>query len=163
MFTHTSFYNQQDIANEAREKGAKWIVVYTDHYRGNGKGYYQSVENFAKSKVFRWYDAPEDRGALKVYITDDDVPALVAERTELINKYNEIQFLRYPVDDISMMKVDHRMKLTNPIRVEAENHNAKMRSILAQRKSEWESKLASIREKLKHTKGISSTLIEIFI
>lgn len=163
MFTHTTFYNQQDIANEAREKGAKWIIVYTDHYRGNGKGYYQSVENFAKSKVFRWYDAPEDRGAIKVYITDEDVPAIIAKRTELINQYNLIQYRKYPVDDISMAKIDHRMKSTNPIRVYAENHNTKMRSILAQRKAEWESELSSIREKLKDSKEISSTLIEIYI
>lgn len=163
MYKQTSYYDQQDIVNEARQASAKWIVIFHDHYRGNGKGYYQTVDNFEKSRVFRWIEAPDDRGATNVYITDEDVPAMVDEREKLVNKYHKVLFERYKTDDIMMLKIDHRMKMTNPIRVEAESHNQHMRYILSQREKRWLKKLANIREQLKSTERISSTMIEIFI
>lgn len=163
MFTHTSFFNQQDIVSEARSKAAKWIVFFIDHYKANGKGYYQSVDNFAKSKVFRWCDGPDDRGAIKVYLTDENIPALISERKALIDQFNLILYRRYPVDDISIKKIDHRMKLTNPIRLKAERHNEHMRSLLSIRKAEWEKKLSLLREQIKKTHKVSSTMIELFI
>lgn len=64
---------QQQIYQFAKEVGAKWIVVNSDHYHGNNKGYYQDVESFRSSKVFHWNNNPDDRGAISVYVTDIDI------------------------------------------------------------------------------------------
>lgn len=44
---------QQDIASEAKMIHTSWVVIWSDHYTGNSKGYFQSVDNFAKARISR--------------------------------------------------------------------------------------------------------------
>ena len=82
--------NWQEIINAAQEY--KYVVMYRDHYRGNGKGEY------FESGIFRelyeqqgfWF-RNTDRPVHTVILTNDDVPGLIARRKELINAIDSLQ------------------------------------------------------------------------
>ena len=159
---------QEQIYNFAKEVGAKWIVVESDHYRGNNKGYYQTVEQFKDSKVFQWNNKPEDRGAISVYVTDIDIPAAVASHIRLkremdslnwklvdfLNRVNEI----YPVP-----RIDGRWGENNPKRIEALSKMRERREAIRKAHAEHESNTGIVKSKLIDTNFVSSTYIQISI
>lgn len=124
--------SQQAIVEEARKNCAKWIVVYNDHYRGNSPGYYQKLESFEKSNHFGWHSWIEDRKATAVFYTDEDVPAMVAARYEVVQQLRKAQIGA----DIAMRKVrerlggakwiDGRWSASNPKYIEAITFNKKL-------------------------------------
>lgn len=71
----------------------KYVVMYRDHYRGNGKGEYFSAEDFKrlfKEQDFWFFNF--ERPVYKVILTNDDVPSIIARRRELINDIQHVEF-----------------------------------------------------------------------
>lgn len=123
--------SQSDIYAEAKKCGAKWVVVYCDHYRGNSKGYFQSVEEFGASESFYWSAKPYDRGAMSVIITDEDVPGIVEKRKALISQiyridFNKTEALRKIPQPV---RIDGRLGKSNPKRIESEKRNGELCAI----------------------------------
>ncbi len=81
--------SQSEIYQLAKKQGAKWVIVLYDHYHGNSKGCYYSVEDFQSAKSFNW-DCSE-HPITSVILTDDDVPALIKQRAELIREFYSVQ------------------------------------------------------------------------
>jgi hypothetical protein len=75
--------NWQEIMNEA--KGFKYVVMHRDHYRGNGKGEWFEAKEFAAlfEKQGFWFFNCE-RPVYEVILTDDDVPAIIEQRKQII-------------------------------------------------------------------------------
>lgn len=90
--------SQSEIYQLAKEKGAKWVVILNDHYHGNSKGCYYSVEDFHSAKI-NWM--AEERPITSVMLTDDDVPALVKKRALLIQEFYNIQKSGLPADYVN--------------------------------------------------------------
>lgn len=87
-----------DLTPEA-VNGYKWVVMYRDHYRGNGKGEYFAASDLAAIRTQQpfWFDNT-DRPVHTVILTNDDVPAIIAKRCEIINK---IQNLTAQIDSLN--------------------------------------------------------------
>lgn len=124
--------SQNDIATRAKGINAKWVVIFHDHYRGNAEGYYQTVEDFENSKHFHWHECYADRGAVSVWLTDEDVPSLVAKKRELAERLREL--IRDKVNAINqawhniggLKRIDGRWSKTNPKRIEAMEFNEEL-------------------------------------
>lgn len=46
--------SKTEIIKIAREIGAKYVIEWHDHYRGNAKGYYRTIDELEKSNHFSW-------------------------------------------------------------------------------------------------------------
>lgn len=157
---------QEQIYNFAKEVGAKWIVVKTDHCRGNNKGYYQSVEQFKDSKVFNWNNAPEDRGATSVYVTDIDIPSAVAARFEMqceIARLDAgvISFLNNIDDSHPIPRLDKRWGVNNPKRLAVEAKKEERRKAIEKAYADHDKKVAEIKSRMISTNFVSSSYIEL--
>lgn len=84
-----------DLTPEA-VNGYKWVVMYRDHYRGNGKGEYFAASDLAEIRAQQpfWFDNT-DRPVHTVILTNDDVPAIIETRCLIING---IQNLRHTIE-----------------------------------------------------------------
>lgn len=84
-------FNWQQIMNEAKDY--KCVVMHRNHYRGNGKGEWFRAEEFAAlfEKEGFWFFNCE-RPVYEVILTDDDVPGIIAQRRELIDKIQRVEF-----------------------------------------------------------------------
>jgi hypothetical protein len=83
-------FNWQQIMNEA--KNYKYVVMYRDHYRGNGKGEWFKADEFAaifKQQDFWFYNI--ERPVFQVILTDDDVPAIIMQRSEIIRELQKVE------------------------------------------------------------------------
>lgn len=158
--------SQEQIYQFAKEMGAKWIVVNTEHYRGNNKGYYQSVKRFKDSNVFHWNNEAEDRGATSVYVTDIDIPAAVAARIELIREMNSenwklVDFLNKVNDKYPIQSIDGRWGTKNPKRLEIESKLKARREAIKKAHADHEANVGKIKNKLMDTDFVSSSYIEL--
>lgn len=162
----TKGLSQQAIVEEARKHGAKWVVVWTDHYRGNSKGYYQSVENFAKSNVFHWNDIPEDRGAVQVILTDEDVPAMVEQKTELGEQLRRMQLEYDRIEREAPAKehIDGRWGKNNPIRIAALEANRIRRENIKNAQDAMHQRMEDVYNQMNRLfELVSVTMIELYI
>lgn len=162
----TKGLSQQAIVEEARKHGAKWVVVWTDHYRGNSKGYYQSVENFAKSNVLHWNDIPEDRGAVQVILTDEDVPAMVAQKTELGEQLRRMQLEYDRIEREAPAKehIDGRWGKNNPIRIAALEANRIRRENIKNAQDAMHQRMEDVYNQMNRLfELVSVTMIELYI
>lgn len=158
--------SQEYIYQFAKEVGAKWIVVNSDHYKGNNKGYYQDVESFRSSTVFHWNLKPEDRGAISVYVTDIDIPAAVSKRIELQREiarldYDFQLFMKNIETDYPLQKIDKRWGVNNPKRLEIEELRDKRREAIKNACEEHDKNVAHIKSEMISTNFVSSTFIEL--
>ncbi len=158
--------SQEQIYQFAKEVGAKWIVVNSDHYHGNNKGYYQDVESFRSSKVFYWNVNPDDRGAISVYVTDIDIPAAVSKRIELQREiarldYDFQLFMKKIETDYPLQKIDKRWGVNNPKRLEIEELRDKRREAIKKACEEHDKNVAHIKSEMISTNFVSSTFIEL--
>lgn len=159
---------QEQIYNFAKEVGAKWIVVESDHYRGNNKGYYQTVEQFKDSKVFQWNNKPEGRGAISVYVTDIDIPAAVKIRWDLECEMARLDasllhFMNYASINFPVPRMDKRWGANNPKRLAVEKKMQERRNAIKGAQEKHDNKIAEIKSKLIDTNFVSSTYIQISI
>ena len=156
---------QQEIVETAKAQGAKYIVIWTDHYPGNGKGYYQTVGKFAESR-FGWNWRMDDRGATSVWLTDEDVPAMVKAREGLCkrimnatrDKFGSIQAISEAMG--GMWKIDGRWGENNPKRVKAVAHNDKLRERIRKEHDFFNSVIDGLQRELEAYNFVSSTFIE---
>ena len=83
-------FNWQEILNES--KSFKYVVMYRDHYRGNGKGEWFKAEEFAAlfEKQGFWFYGCE-RPVYEVILTDDDVPAIIEQRKQIISELQKVE------------------------------------------------------------------------
>lgn len=158
--------SQEQIYQFAKEVGAKWIVVNSDHYKGNNKGYYQDVESFRSSTVFHWNVKPEDRGAISVYVTDIDIPAAVSKRIELQREiarldYDFQLFMKKIETDYPLQKIDKRWGVNNPKRLTIEELRDKRREAIKNACEEHDKNVAHIKSEMISTNFVSSTFIEL--
>lgn len=157
---------QEQIYNFAKEVGAKWVVVLSDHYRGNNKGYYQTIEQFKDSKVFHWNYKPEDRGAVSVYVTDIDIPAAVSKRIELKREIDRLNYdfnlrMKKIENDSIFLKIDKRWGINNPKRLAIEELIDKRRLYIKNVFEEYERKIDCIKSEMISTDFVSSTFINL--
>lgn len=159
--------SQQAIVEEARKHGAKWVIVFHDHYRGNSPGYYQTLESFARSEHFGWHSWPDDRKATSVFYTDEDVPTMVSERSEIVSKLRQAQFdADKAVRDVCARHggrkwIDGRWSITNPKYIEATNFNKKLARAENRAAKPFREEAERCRAILSEESFISSGLIEI--
>lgn len=155
---------QQDIASEAKKIHAFWVVIWSDHYAGNSKGYFQSVDNFAKSKVFAWHENIDDRGATQVYITDEDIPSIVERRKKLILEIERQNFFLSTIQKRQQyIAIDGRWGKNNPKYIEAIAKREAQKQELADAQNKYDAIVDILKEELKQINFVSSTFCEIEI
>ena len=79
------------IVELAKKNNAKYVVIWNDHYRGNSKGFYKNIDSLEKTGM-RWNVMPDDRGAIKVFITDENVPELIEQRRIITHELERLRF-----------------------------------------------------------------------
>lgn len=81
----------EDVMNEARNY--KYVVMYRDHYRGNGKGEFFQANNFAALlREQPYWFAQEERPVYEVILTNDDVPDIIADRKRVISQMSKVEY-----------------------------------------------------------------------
>lgn len=72
-------------------QGFKWVIMYRDHYRGNGKGEYFAAADYDRIKRTQpyWF-TNTDRPVHTVILTNNDVPSIIQTRYKLIEKINRL-------------------------------------------------------------------------
>lgn len=90
-------FDWQDIMNEA--KCYKYVVMYRDHYPGNGKGEYFRSEDFEllMEHQSHWFNCTE-RPLEMVILTNDDVPDIINERKRLIDLLQTIRWQKEKIN-----------------------------------------------------------------
>lgn len=74
-------------------KGYKYVIMYQDHYRGNGKGFYFLTENYEKIKESqRFWFTNTDRPVHTVILTNSDIPTILAQRRKFIYSLQSVEF-----------------------------------------------------------------------
>lgn len=155
---------QQDIASEAKITHASWVVIWSDHYAGNSKGYFQSVDNFAKSKVFAWHENIDDRGATQVYITDEDIPSIVERRKKLILEIERQNFFLSTIQNRQQyIAIDGRWSKNNPKYIEAIAKREAQKKEIADAQNNYDALVDKLKEDLRQINFVSSTFCEIEI
>lgn len=160
--------SQEQIYQFAKEVGAKWIVVNSDHYHGNNKGYYQDVESFRSSKVFYWNINPDDRGAISVYVTDIDIPASVSRRTALQREISRLDYefqlsMKKVETDYPLQKIDRRWGEKNPKRIAVEEKRAERHQVIEKVCDEYNRKIEKVKSEMISTNFVSSSFIQLCI
>lgn len=119
---------QSEIVRIAKEKHCLYVVCWNDHYTGNSKGVYYTLETFSNSNLFFWSTNVEDRGTISCYITDLDIPTEVEKKRKLVNQLTRIVFdlrnLRKSFP--SYQRIDRRWSKKNPKYINATAHNEKV-------------------------------------
>lgn len=96
-----SAFEKKDDPCQLDTAGYKWVVMYRDHYRGNGKGEYFLAQDYPKLlEKQRYLFNNEDRPVHTIILTNEDVPSMVEKRRVLINlltkKNDDIRTLARP-------------------------------------------------------------------
>lgn len=98
-YKNNSDYGTFDWKSIMKDAAAyKYVVMYRDHYRGNGRGEYFNSEEFEKifaEQDFWFYNC--ERPVWKVILTNDEVPAIIGRRRLLVR---EINLLSYEIQHI---------------------------------------------------------------
>lgn len=155
---------KQDIIALAKEIKATFVVVWKDHYVGNTKGYYQNIQQFIKSKVFSWNYISDGRGAIRVWLTDEDVPKLITEREKIIGNIQwlerEERIAHQKINNLFPLhyEIDGRWSVNNPKRIEAEKYNAKKNKALKKMITPLRDKIAKLKEILQADNLVSATM-----
>jgi hypothetical protein len=157
--------SKTEIVRIAREIGAKYVIEWHDHYRGNSKGYYRTIDELEKSNHFNWNEMPDDRGAINIILTDKDVPTMIEERGKIIYQLERLRWERMHEIDHKAYKryggkkwIDGRWSIKNPKYIEAEEHNAKIRNYCIRQYRRIDKSIKELKEQLKHYNLVSSTM-----
>lgn len=137
-------------------EGYKWVVMYRDHYKNNGKGEYFKAENFSrlmKEQSFWFYN--EERPVFKIILTNDDVPVFVKERGALIT---ELQRLRFEKEHCHTPAKGFDGRFTRRTHPELYAEYDKEVAESNKRFSELKKAYESVEQKLQKIKYYSSTL-----
>lgn len=152
--------SQGNVLSIAKNLNAKFIVAFNDHYAGNSKGMYWDVEDFASSKAFNWNENLYDRGITSLFVTDEDIPAIIERRETAIRVIRRIEYNTQceikEMDNRPM--IDGRWGKTNPKRIEAERVIASIKAMIKEIKDRNEKSIDEMRRILEETKGVSSTM-----
>jgi len=103
----------EDVMNEARNY--QYVVMYRDHYRGNGKGEFFQANNFAaliREQPF-WF-AQEERPVYEVILTNEDVPAIIADRQRVIAQMNKVEYTLSTIIRPTLQADGRSTRRTNP-------------------------------------------------
>lgn len=163
MTTQVTFgAKQSEIAQQAVELHAKWVVVWQEHYRGNCKGYYQSVEVFLSSNIFHWNNSMDDRGAVMVLLTDEDVPAMIEEKKEMVRQLNmlDVELSRERARQL-YIPIDGRWSKSNPKYIDAMKQRAEQMERVGIAEKKYNEGKRRIEQQLKHLNTVSSTMLEV--
>lgn len=88
--------NWKEIMQEA--VNYKYVVMYRDHYRGNGKGeYFDGNKMMEILNKCSYLFSNDDRPVYKVILTNDDVPKCIGQRKELIKIIDELMYEKYQI------------------------------------------------------------------
>lgn len=157
--------SKTEIIKIAREIGAKYVIEWHDHYRGNAKGLYRTVDEFEKSNYFSWNEGMDDRGAVSVVLTDADVPTLIEERKEITLNLEYLRWLRERkvYKDATKMygekrAIDGRWSIKNPKYIEAKKHNDKINEFINEKRKEIDKEIKEQKDKLQQYNLVSSTM-----
>lgn len=99
-------FSWKEVMNEA--SNYKYIVMYRDHYQGNGKGEFFAADRLAALMEEQpyWF-SNEDRPVYEVILTDEDIPKIIADRQKVID---QIQTAEYTMSKLSrpVLNADRR-------------------------------------------------------
>lgn len=156
--------SKTEIIKIAREIGAKYVIEWHDHYRGNAKGLYRTIDELEKSNYFSWNDEMYDRGAVSVVLTDADVPTLIKERRQIIQCLCDLSFKKTQIYKVAFAKygkykkIDGRWSVNNPKYKEAQKHNDKIADYYNLERIKFEEEIKEQKDKLKQYDLVSSTM-----
>lgn len=147
----------------AEKNNCKWVVCFADHYRGNSKGHYYDITDFAKLKKINWSNEPNDRGVMNCFVTSDDVPAAIAARRELTTRLNAID---YALSELqrnkgNLIPIDGRWSSANPKRITAEASNAAIHEAFAAQAAPLLTKKDELIKELASDRSISSSMYQV--
>lgn len=156
--------SKTEIIKIAREIGAKYVIEWHDHYRGNAKGLYRTVEEFEQSNYFSWIEGIDDRGAVSVVLTDADVPTLIEERKEIVRRLENLRFEYKSAYDKAAFfyggtkRIDGRWSVNNPKYIEAKEHNDIILKYAESVKCNLEYLINKCKKQLNECNLVSSTM-----
>lgn len=157
--------SKTEIVKIARETGAKYVIEWHDHYRGNAKGYYRTIDELEKSNHFSWNIFPDDRGATNIILTDQDVPTMIEERGRIICQLERLRWERmHEIDHKAYKKygskkwIDGRWSIKNPKYIEAKKHNEKINEFINEKRKEIDKEIKEQKDKLQQYNLVSSTM-----
>lgn len=103
----------EDVMNEARNY--QYVVMYNDYYRGNGDGEFFRADNFAalRSEQPYWF-SQEERPVYAVILTNDDVPAIIADRQRVIEQINNVEYTLSTIARPTLLADGRSTRRTNP-------------------------------------------------
>ena len=104
--TSDNSLNWQNIMNEA--SNYKYVVMYRDHYQGNGKGEFFAADRLAAlmDEQPYWFHN-EDRPVYEVILTDDDVVEIINARQRVIDQINKTEYTMNALP-LPVLKADRR-------------------------------------------------------
>ena len=89
--TNQASFSWDYVKKEARNY--KYVVMYRDHYTCNGKGEFIASSDFDRVFVEQpyWF-TNEDRPVYQVIFTNDEVPAIIADRQKILDQMNKVRY-----------------------------------------------------------------------
>lgn len=103
----------EEIMNEAHNY--KYVVMYRDNYRLNSKGEFFPADNFADlvREQPQWF-TNEERPVYKVVLTNDDVPAIIADRKRVIAQINNVEITMSTINQPTLQADGRSTRRTQP-------------------------------------------------
>ena len=103
----------EEVMNEARNY--KYVVMYRDHYTGNGKGEFFQAHNFAALlKEQPYWFAQEERPVYEVILTNDDVPSIIADRKRVIAQMAKVEYTMSTINHPTLQGDGRSTRRTQP-------------------------------------------------
>ena len=103
----------EEVMTEARNY--KYVVMHRDCYRGNGKGEFFQAHNFAD--LFReqpyWFNN-EEHPVNEVLLTNDDVPAIIADRKRVIAQIRKVDITLSTINQPTLQADGRSTRRTQP-------------------------------------------------
>jgi hypothetical protein len=155
--TSDSSLNWQTIMNEA--SNYKYVVMYRDHYQGNGKGEFFAADRLAALMEEQpyWF-SNEDRPVYEVILTDEDIPKIIADRQKVID---QIQTAEYTMSKLSRPVLNADRRSTRRTQPEAWAEYDKAVEAYNADRSALELAIAGLRAALKVIPYHSTTLLQL--
>jgi hypothetical protein len=125
---------KQEIISQAESNKCKYVLIWHDHYYANSGFYWKSISDFANIPYFHWNTLPEDRGAIKVIITDVDIENLYQLGKKIENEILTLYYSKQNTHSKAVQRygiektIDGRWSIKNPKYIEVKTHNNKIRT-----------------------------------
>lgn len=150
-------FSWKEVMDEA--KNYQFVVMYRDHYQGNGKGEFFAADRLAAlMKEQPYWFSNEDRPVYEVILTDEDIPKIIADRQKVID---QIQTAEYTMSKLSRPVLNADRRSTRRTQPEAWAEYDKAVEAYNADRSALELAIAGLRAALKVIPYYSTTLLQI--